>query len=429
MDKELTSGPAVLKGTCAVPGDKSISHRSVMLGALAKGTTTAKHFLFSADCLHTIAVFKALGVPIETTEDTVTIQGVGLKGLKPPKADLDMGNSGTSTRLLLGLLARQPFAMTFIGDDSLSQRPMGRVLNPLAEMGAQVTATDGRLPLTIQANAHLKPLDYTIPVASAQVKSALIFAALQADGPSHLTEKLATRDHTERMLQYFGGHLEKDGLTLTVQPNQTLTGKDLTVPGDPSSAAFFVAAATLLAGSDLTLTHVGLNPTRTGFLEVIGQMNGNISVANLQTDFEPTGDLKIKSADLTGITLTKESIPSVIDELPLVVLCATQAQGVTEISGAEELRVKETDRISTVVTELTKMGAKIEEKPDGMIITGPTPLHKVQGTLNSYGDHRIAMMLMVAALLTKDDFTLQQAEAIAVSYPDFYDDLLKLLVK
>lgn len=429
MDKRLITGPAKLAGTCIVPGDKSISHRAVMFGALAKGITTAHHFLFSADCLHTIAAFKAMGVAIETTADTVTIKGVGLDGLKPPKQALDMGNSGTSTRLLLGLLARQAFPMTFTGDASLSKRPMGRVLKPLAQMGAVIEAVDGHLPIKLQSNAHLKPLDYQIPVASAQVKSALIFAALQADGPSHLTEKLATRDHTERMLTYFGGHIEKDGLTLTATPNQTLTGQDLTVPGDPSSAAFFISAATLLKGSDLTLKNVGLNPTRTGFLEVIGQMNGALQVENLTQAFEPTGDLRVRSADLKGIQITKEMIPSVIDELPLVVLCATQAQGVTEISGAEELRVKETDRITTVVTELTKMGANIEEKPDGMIITGPTPLHCVEETLDSYGDHRIAMMLMVAALLTKDQFTLKQAEAIAVSYPDFYEDLLKLLVK
>lgn len=429
MDKQLMTGPAVLQGTCAVPGDKSISHRSVMFGALAKGTTTAKHFLFSEDCLHTIAAFQAMGVPIQTTEDTVTIKGVGIDGLKPPKQPLDMGNSGTSTRLLLGLLARQSFTMDFIGDASLSKRPMGRVLDPLAKMGAKIQATEAHLPLKIEPNAQLQPLDYQIPVASAQVKSALIFAALQAKGPSHLTEKLATRDHTERMLQYFGGHLEKDDLTLTVQPNQSLKGQTITVPGDPSSAAFFVVAATLLTGSQLTLKNVGLNPTRTGFLEVLAQMNGNIQVTNLQTNFEPTGDLEVQSATLKGIQIDKAVIPSVIDELPLVVLCATQAQGVTEISGAEELRVKETDRITTVVTELTKMGAKIQEKPDGMIITGPTPLHRVEETLNSYGDHRIAMMLMVAALLTKDAFTLQQAEAIAVSYPNFYEDLLALLKK
>lgn len=429
MDKLLTTGPARLAGTCTVPGDKSISHRSVMFGALAQGVTTAHHFLFSEDCLHTIAAFKAMGVPIETTEDTVTIHGVGWRGLKPPKQPLDMGNSGTSTRLLLGLLARQAFELTFIGDASLQKRPMGRVLDPLTQMGAKVTSEAGHLPVTLASNAHLKALDYRIPVASAQVKSALLFAALQADGPSHLTEKLATRDHTERMLTYFGGHLQKDGLTLTVTPGQTLIGQTLTVPGDPSSAAFFIAAATLLPGSDVTLRHVGLNPTRTGFLEVIGQMSGALQVANFESDFEPTGDLRVQSASLKGIQITKEMIPSVIDELPLVVLCATQAQGVTEISGAEELRVKETDRITTVVTELTKMGAKIEEKPDGMIITGPTPLHKVSGTLDSYGDHRIAMMLMVAALLTKDQFTLKQAEAVAVSYPNFYEDLLNLLVK
>lgn len=423
MDKQLTTGPAVLKGSCTVPGDKSISHRSVMLGALAKGRTVAKHFLFSQDCLHTIGAFRALGVPIETTEDTVTIDGVGFDGFKPPKTPLDMGNSGTSTRLLLGLLAKQAFPMTFIGDASLSKRPMGRVLDPLATMGAQFEAPDAHLPIDVAPNAHLRPLNYQIPVASAQVKSALIFAALQADGPSQLTEKLATRDHTERMLSYFGGHIETKDLTLTVTPHQMLKGQTLTVPGDPSSAAFFMTAATLLSGSELVLPHVGLNETRIGFFNILSQMNGDIAVENVQQDFEPTGDLRVKSAQLKGIEIKKEVIPSMIDELPLVALCATQAQGVTEISGAEELRVKETDRIAAVATELNKMGAHIEEKPDGMIITGPTPLHAVDRHLNSYGDHRIAMMLMVAALLSEDVFTLKDADAVAVSYPEFAADL------
>ncbi len=427
MDKTLQTGPVQLQGTCLVPGDKSISHRAIMFGAMAKGQTRAKHFLFSEDCLHTIGAFKALGVQIQTTADSVTIDGVGLDGLKPPKGPLDMGNSGTSTRLLLGLLSRQAFDMDFIGDASLSKRPMGRVLDPLASMGAKFKATDGHLPVQVAANAHLKPLDYHIPVASAQVKSALIFAALQADGTSHLTEKLATRDHTERMLRYFGGDLTTAGLTLTVTPKQHLTGQALTVPGDPSSAAFFVAAATLLAGSDVLLPNVGLNTTRIGFLNIIGQMNGAISVEKMTEGFEPTGDLRVKHAQLTGVTITKEAIPAVIDELPLVALCATQAQGVTTISGAEELRVKETDRISTITQELRKMGANIEEKPDGMIITGPTPLHAVDTNLDSHGDHRIAMMLMVAALLSQDHFKLQNADAVNVSYPKFYEDLLALI--
>ncbi|WP_416353452.1 3-phosphoshikimate 1-carboxyvinyltransferase [Agrilactobacillus fermenti] len=427
MAMKLTKGPVQLNGACQVPGDKSISHRAVMFGALAKGRTVARHFLFSADCLATIGAFEKLGVTISRDETSVTIEGVGFHGFKPAKQSLDMGNSGTSTRLLLGLLAKQPFPMRFIGDASLSQRPMGRVLAPLTQMGAQMTATAGHLPIEVASNTHLQAIDYQLPVASAQVKSALIFAALQADGPSTLTEKLATRDHTERMLRLFGGDIQQKGLALKIKPQTNLTGQTFTIPGDPSSAAFFIAAATLLPNSEVILLNVGLNQTRIGFLEVLGQMQSDIQVIQADSGFEPTGTLKIKSASLQAMHITADMIPSIIDELPLVALCATQAEGVTTISGAAELRVKETDRIATVTAELRKMGAHIEEKPDGMVITGPTPLHAVNAQLDSHGDHRIAMMLMVAALLSKDQFTLENADAVAVSYPKFYEDLLGLV--
>ncbi len=344
-----------LHGTLVVPGDKSISHRGIMLGAISEGTTKLSHFLTSADCLSTLAAFQQLGVPIERVGTNVTIQGVGLHGLHASGQPLDMGNSGTTTRLIMGLLAGQNFDTTLIGDQSLSKRPMRRVSEPLARMGATIETTDGHLPVTIKGR-RLRATHYQLKVASAQVKSAMILAALQATEPSTLTELLPTRDHTERMLTAFGGQINTaaDGVTITVQPQPHLFGQTMTVPGDMSSAAFFITAASLVPGSTITLKDVGLNKTRTGLLDILRRMGGKVTISTEPTNGEPIGDLTVQSADLKPIEIGKDDIPAVIDELPLVALLAAKANGVSRITGAEELRVKETDRISAIVTEFKK---------------------------------------------------------------------------
>ncbi|ANK61354.1 3-phosphoshikimate 1-carboxyvinyltransferase [Loigolactobacillus backii] len=429
MQKELVTAATHLQGELMIPGDKSISHRSVMFGAIAQGTSKISHFLFSDDCLHTISALQALGVKIQRTTDSVTIEGVGFNGFTPAKQAIDLGNSGTSTRLLMGLLSKQPFPITFSGDASLSKRPMQRVIAPLQKMGATITATDENyLPLTIRSNHKLTALDETIPVASAQVKSALMFAAMQADEPSHLTELAQTRDHTERMLRKFGGQVDITGLTLTVPPQPQLKAQSFRVPGDMSSAAFFILAAILVSNSEIRLKQVGLNGTRTGFLDVLSRMGADIRVENIDSDFEVSGDLIVSTSSLKATEVGGTEIPNVIDEIPLIALAATQAQGTTVIKDAAELRVKETDRIATVTAELRKLGAQIEEQPDGMVITGPTPLKAVTSDqLDSHGDHRIGLMLAVAALISQGHLTLNAAEAINVSYPAFFTDLTNLL--
>lgn len=427
--KTLKGKPATgLHGELVVPGDKSISHRGIMFGAISEGQTTLTHFLTSADCLSTLHAFKQLGVPIEREGTTVKIQGVGLHGLKASDQPLDMGNSGTTTRLIMGLLAGQSFDTTLIGDASLSKRPMKRVSVPLAQMGAEIDTTDGHLPATVMGT-KLRAVNYQLKVASAQVKSALILAALQAETPSTLIEQLPTRDHTERMLTAFGADVQTadDGVTITVQPQPHMTGQTMTVPGDMSSAAFFMVAASLVPGSKITLKDVGLNKTRTGLLEILQQMGGKVTINTTPTDGEPIGDLTIEAADLKPIEIGKAQIPAVIDELPLVALLAAKANGVSKVTGAEELRVKETDRISAIVQEFKKLGIAIEELPDGFVIDGRQPWHVTDTVLDAHDDHRIGMVLGVAALLVDTPLTLKGAESVGISYPEFFDDLDQLL--
>ncbi|GAA3617522.1 3-phosphoshikimate 1-carboxyvinyltransferase [Secundilactobacillus similis] len=427
--KTLKGKPAAgLHGELVVPGDKSISHRGIMFGAISEGQTTLTHFLTSADCLSTLNAFKQLGVPIEREGTTVKIQGVGLHGLKASDQPLDMGNSGTTTRLIMGLLAGQPFDSTLIGDASLSKRPMKRVSVPLAQMGAKIDTTDGHLPVTVKGT-KLHAVNYQLKVASAQVKSALILAALQAETPSTLIEQLPTRDHTERILTAFGADVQTadDGVTITVQPQPHMTGQTMTVPGDMSSAAFFMVAASLVPGSKITLKDVGLNKTRTGLLEILQQMGGKVTINTTPTDGEPIGDLIIEATDLKPIEIGKEQIPAVIDELPLVALLAAKANGVSKVTGAEELRVKETDRISAIVQEFKKLGIAIEELPDGFVIDGRQPWHVTDTALDAHDDHRIGMVLGVAALLVDTPLTLKGAESVGISYPEFFDDLDQLL--
>nr|WP_173667617.1 3-phosphoshikimate 1-carboxyvinyltransferase [Lentilactobacillus buchneri] len=419
-----------LHGELAVPGDKSISHRGIMFGAISEGTTILHHFLTAEDCLSTLKAFQQLGVPITRDGDTVTIQGVGLHGLHQAEQPLDMGNSGTTTRLIMGLLAGQNFPSELTGDASLSKRPMRRVSEPLAEMGANIEVTDGHLPAVINGE-QLHGVDYHLKVASAQVKSALILAALQADGVSILVEKQPTRNHTEKMLRAFGAEIEteSDDVTITVHPEPHMKGITLNVPGDMSSAAFFMVAASLVPGSKVTLRNVGMNDTRTGLYSILKRMGGRISLSNEQSTGEPTADLTVEAAELKPIEIGADEIPAVIDELPLVALLAAKANGISKITGAGELRVKETDRISAIVTEFRKLGIDIQELNDGFIIDGRKPWQVLDSKLDSHGDHRIGMVMAVAALLVDQPLTLTGADSINISYPEFFDDLATLIAR
>ncbi|EMG29130.1 3-phosphoshikimate 1-carboxyvinyltransferase [Listeria fleischmannii 1991] len=422
---KLQTGKKELVGTLIVPGDKSISHRSIMFGALANGETRIRHFLRADDCLSTIQAFRDLGVQIEETPDEIIVQGVGFDGLKQANKPLDVGNSGTTIRIMMGILASAPFATTLIGDASIQKRPMNRVMLPLQEMGAQISGNNGSefAPIQIKPTKSLHGITYHMPVASAQVKSAIIFAALQAEGETVIYEKEKTRDHTEEMITAFGGHIDVDGLAIRVSGNQALMGQSITVPGDISSAAFFIVAGLIAKKSEIVLKNVGLNPTRTGIIDVVSAMGGDISVEENGL----AGEITVRASQLKGTTISGELIPRLIDELPIIALLATQAEGETIIRDAEELKVKETNRIDAVATELTKMGADITPTADGLIIRGKTKLHGANVT--SYGDHRIGMMLQIAALLVEDgEVDLQKAEAVSISYPQFFEDLEGLFI-
>ncbi|MGH0430035.1 3-phosphoshikimate 1-carboxyvinyltransferase [Bacillus hominis] len=415
-----------LNGKIVVPGDKSISHRSVMFGAIAEGTTKVSNFLLGEDCLSTIACFQKLGVQIEQSGNDVTIYGKGLHNLQEPKEVLDVGNSGTTIRLMLGILANTPFHSTIIGDASIGKRPMKRVTDPLSKMNAQI---DGRengqyTPLSIRGG-KVKGIHYHSPVASAQVKSAVLLAGLQGEGVTTVTEPMQSRDHTERMLRAFGCTVDVNGRTISLQGGQQLKGADIEVPGDISSAAFFLVAGAIVQNSKLVLENVGLNPTRTGILDVLTKMGALISIDHIRNEeFEPCGDITIETSKLKGIEIGGTLIPRLIDEIPVIALLATQAEGITVIKDAEELKVKETNRIDTVVDELGKLGAKIEATPDGMIIYGKQNLKG--NTVNSHGDHRIGMMLAIASCIIDGEVKIENSDAVAVSYPEFFEQLAAL---
>lgn len=418
-----------LSGQVVVPGDKSISHRSVMFGAISEGVTIVTNFLPGDDCLSTIACFRRLGVNIEETETELRIHGHGFASLREPEEVLNVGNSGTTIRLLLGILSGRPFFSVLQGDQSIGKRPMSRVAVPLRNMGA---AIEGRrngeyTPLAIRGGG-LKPIRYIMPVASAQVKSALLFAGLQANGETTIIEKAPSRDHTERMIRQFGGKvISKNGI-ITVNGGQKLVAADVQVPGDISSAAFFLVAGAIVPDSEILLKNVGLNPTRTGIIEVMKNMGANLQVIpNEDGKFEPYGDLVIKTSELTGTVIEGDLIPQLIDEIPVIALLATQAQGKTVIKDAQELKVKETNRIDTVVNELKKLGANIEATEDGMIIYGKTALKG--GMVASHQDHRIGMMLAVAAAICPDEVSLENPQAVSVSYPNFFTHLNSLVKK
>ena len=416
-----------LRGSLRVPGDKSISHRSIIFGSLAKGVTKVHDILRGEDVLSTMQVFREMGVKIEDKGDLVEIHGCGFDGLQEPQRPLDMGNSGTSMRLIAGVLAGQNFSAQMVGDDSLSKRPMDRISLPLRQMGVEIAGQTERdlPPLTIHGNPNLKPIQYQLPIASAQVKSALIFAALQAQGESLIIEKDLTRNHTEDMLLQFGGQLKVDGKEIRVAGKQELQAQEVVVPGDISSAAFWLVAGLIVPSSKITLTNVGINETRTGILDVIQAMGGKLSVSEVD-EVAKSATITVESSDLHGTEISGELIPRLIDELPIIALLATQAEGQTLIRDAEELKVKETDRIQVVADALNSMGADIQPTADGMIIQGKTPLKGA--SVHTYGDHRIGMMTAIAALLVKDgNVELERAEAINTSYPDFFAHLEGLL--
>ena len=424
---KLRTNSKGLRGTIRVPGDKSISHRSIIFGSLATGETKVYDILRGEDVLSTIQVFRDLGVSIQDDGDVIRIQGVGFQGLQAPTAPLDMGNSGTSIRLISGVLAGQDFSVTMVGDDSLSKRPMDRVAIPLRQMGVEIAGQGERdcPPLHEKGPHQLQPIHYRLPVASAQVKSALIFAALQAEGESTIIEKEKTRDHTEDMIRQFGGEIQVDGKTIHIQGGQEFQGQTVIVPGDISSAAFWLVAGLILPDSVIKIENVGINQTRTGILDVIQEMGGDLTVED-RDEKAVSASLTVKTSSLKGIRIDGELIPRLIDELPIIALLATQANGQTVIADAEELRVKETDRIQVVADSFNAMGANVVPTEDGMIITGPTPLHGAD--LETFGDHRIGMMAAIAALLVRDgNVVLDRAEAINTNYPSFFEDLEILL--
>ncbi len=418
-----------LRGSVTVPGDKSISHRVVMLGAIADGVTEATGFLPSEDALSTIRCFRQMGVQIEQADTHVRVAGVGLHGLKTPLADLDAGNSGTTMRLLAGLLSGQVFGVTITGDASLCKRPMRRVADPLKKMGADIHLQDnGCAPLHICPVAKLRGIDYDMPVASAQVKSALLLAGLYADEPVVVREPVPSRDHSENMLRAFGADLTVENGVIRLVPGKRLTGMTLTVPGDISSAAFVLAAAAMVPGSDVTVKNVGVNPTRTGILDVLAAMGAKITLENRRTECgEARADIRLEHRPLKGVTISGELIPRLVDELPVLAFVAAVAEGKTVIADAGELRVKESDRLSMMAKGLAAFGASFEELPDGMIINGkPGLLTAPAQVMDPAGDHRMAMAFSVAALATAGTLRLADAACVAVSYPSFFRTLAEL---
>lgn len=417
-----------LKGNIFVPGDKSISHRSLILGSIAQGEMRIYNFLNSLDCLSSLECMRALGVEVKRdSNDSLTIKGKGLYGLQESKVILDVGNSGTTMRLLAGLLSGQNFYSVLNGDNSIKKRPMKRVIQPLRLMGAEIWGReDGHFaPLSIKGS-QLNPFQYTLPVASAQVKSALLLAGLYAKGETVIKEPLSTRDHTERMLEIMQADIKISSPEITIKGGIELKSTDIFIPGDISSAAYFITAASILKDSQIIIKQVGVNPTRIGIIEILNKMGAKIDILNYQIKSnEPQADLKIEYSELKRVEINQEDVPSLIDELPLIAVAATQAQGKTVVSGAKELRVKETDRIKAIVSELKKMSADIEEEEDGFVINGPTGL---QGAVcESYNDHRIAMSLAVAALLAEGKTVIKNSECIDISFPGFEKTLQNLI--
>ncbi len=417
-----------LKGEIVLPPDKSISHRAVMFASLAKGKSLVKNFLRAEDPLSTMQAFRNLGITIQEAESgNVLVTGKGLHGLSEPFDVINCGNSGTTARLISGVLAGNPFFSVLTGDDSLKQRPMSRVVLPLREMGADISGRAGGKYLPLSLNGKpLKATDHSLPVASAQVKSCLILAGLYADGTTSVTEPYKSRDHTERMLAAMGAGIGVHGLTVSIAGGPHLNALDMSVPSDFSSAAFFMAAALIVPGSEVLIKSVGINPTRTGLLEVLGEMGAAVELKNRQdVSGEPVADIYCRyEGNLRAVKVGKEKIPSIIDEFPVLCVLATQAEGITEIRGAEELRVKESDRIKAMASELKKLGVELEEYPDGIAIQGRTEPKGCD--VESYGDHRIAMSMAIAALVAGGKTTIHNASCVDISFPGFFETLRAL---
>jgi 3-phosphoshikimate 1-carboxyvinyltransferase len=422
---------AALRGDLAVPGDKSISHRALLLGAIAEGETTVEGFGVSADTLATAEALRALGAGVEVEGESARVEGVGLRGLRAPEGPIDCGNAGTLLRLLPGILAGQAGRFELVGDESLSRRPLERVAEPLREMGARVETVEGHAPLVVEGGAPLSPLRYELPVASAQVKSCVLLAGLFAEaGPTTVVEPYATRDHTERLLEAMGARVGRKAGEPSVWPVERLESLRLSVPGDFSSAAPFVVAATLLAGSELRVHGVGINPTRSGLLAVLERMGGRVAVFNRRmAGGEPVADLEVEAAELVATEVRAEEVPRLVDELPLFALAAGLARGESAVSGAEELRVKESDRIETVKDALRPLGIRIEATHDGFRVRGVPSRPKGGGVVDARGDHRIAMLGALAGLISREGVELRGAESAAVSFPDFLTMLDSLALR
>lgn len=411
-----------IRGEVTIPGDKSISHRAVMFGALSQGTTEVTNFLQGADCLSTIGCFKALGIDIENTPERILVHGKGLHGLSAPNQILDVGNSGTTTRLISGILAAQPFKTVLTGDASIQKRPMKRIMTPLGLMGADIKSQldNGCAPLEINGK-QLHGIHYDSPVASAQVKSSILLAGLYADGVTSVTEPALSRNHSEIMLQYFGAKVNSENTTATIWPEPVLVGQKVNVPGDISSAAYFIAAALLVPDAELLIKNVGINPTRDGILRVALAMGADITLLNENHDGEPTADLLVRTSSLHGTTVEGDLIPTLIDEIPIICIMAACAEGTTVIKDAAELKVKESDRIQVMVDQLSAMGVDIIGTDDGMIIHGGKPLHGAE--INTFLDHRIAMSFAIASLVAEGTTVINDSEVVNISYPTFYQDL------
>lgn len=433
----LTVTPAgPLKGTIAVPGDKSITHRTIILSALAEGESAITAYCRGEDCLNTMRAFQAMGIQIDERPDTLRVRGKGLWGLTEPETPLDCGNSGTGIRLLAGVLAGQDFFAILTGDESVRRRPMGRIVKPLREMGATIAGRKGGelAPLAI-SGSRLHGITYRSPIASAQVKSALLLAGLYAEGVTCISEPRRSRDHTERLFRYFGIPVREDGASVSVhgRPSVGWPGKPVVVPGDLSAAAFFLVGASLVPGSDVTITGAGINPTRAGILDILAEMGADIQILNRREEAgEPVADLRVRAATLHGVRIGAERVPQTIDEFPILCVAAALAEGPTTITGAGELRVKESDRIAAMATELKKLGAAVEETEDGLIIhgLGGPKARRLRGTIcTSYGDHRVAMSIAIAGLTAEGNTTIQDADCIQTSFPGFESKLLELLTQ
>lgn len=414
----------MIKGRLRVPGDKSISHRAVMFGAISKGITNIKGFLTGADCISTISIFKKMGIDIEIQNTAVTVKGKGLYCLSKPGEILDCGNSGTTTRLVSGILSAQNFTSVLTGDKSIQKRPMNRIIAPLTLMGADIKSNNGFAPLTITGSS-LHGIEYNSPVASAQVKSAILLAGLYADSPTTVIEPAKSRDHTELMLKKFGANLNTTKNSATINPCKELFATDIDVPSDISSAAFFMAAATLVPDSELILENVGINPTRDGVIKVLKDMGANIEIINSNDEFEPVADIKVSYSRLHATTIGGDIIPTLIDELPLLAAVASMAEGKTIIKDATELKVKESNRIKVMCEELSKLGVNVVETEDGMEIEGT---NKLLGnvTISTHDDHRIAMTFAILGLISEGEIKLDNKACVEISYPEFFDDLRKV---